>query len=146
MTALKIKFVTLGCKVNQYETQALKEQCTARGLIETKGIADIYIINTCTVTGRADAKSREAIARAKRCNPKAKIVVCGCMTQLGGEKNKKLEVDYIVPQEKKHLLIDIITPSADRTAAESNLSADQKTIWSLHIHDFENKRAFVKVQ
>ncbi|HIE35798.1 MAG TPA: tRNA (N(6)-L-threonylcarbamoyladenosine(37)-C(2))-methylthiotransferase MtaB, partial [Candidatus Omnitrophica bacterium] len=84
----KVKFFTLGCKVNQYETQALMEEFKWRGYQITQGIADLYIINTCSVTKRADIKSKEAILKAKKENPYAKIVVCGCLVQLNEDSLK----------------------------------------------------------
>ncbi|MDD5195922.1 MAG: hypothetical protein PHQ96_09690, partial [Candidatus Omnitrophica bacterium] len=123
---MKIKFLTLGCKVNQYETQALKEECAKYGFQQTNGIADIYVVNTCTVTAKADAKSREAILRAKRANPKAKIVVSGCLAQLPSNRLSGLKVDYVIPQEKKYLLSGIIAPLNGKVYTDEPLSKMQK--------------------
>ena len=72
----KVKFCTLGCKVNQYESQGVREDFLKKGFKETQnGKADVYIINTCTVTQSADRKSREYIYRSIRENPKATVVV-----------------------------------------------------------------------
>jgi len=133
---MKVKFITLGCKVNQYETQALLEQFARAGFEPTDGAADIYVINTCTVTRAADTKSKETILKAKKENSSAKIVACGCMAQLNADELKNLGVDYIVPQDKKQNLIDYI----------SNDTIGSRSIWDLKISDFENKRAFVKIQ
>jgi len=83
-----VKFFTLGCKVNQYDTQSLRERILSSGFRELKsGLkADIYVINTCTVTASADRKSRYLIHHAHRNNPKAKIFVTGCSVELGGAK------------------------------------------------------------
>lgn len=140
---MKLKIISLGCKVNQYEGRAIVEQFRLRGWEETRGIADLYIINTCTVTRRADAKSREAILRIKRQNQNAIITVCGCLAQLNGEAIKKLGVDFVVPQEKKHLLADIVT-GAKFPIARSRRNA--RNIWSLTIDRFHNIRAFLKIQ
>ena len=77
-----VKFYTIGCKVNQYETQAIREQFMRAGFKELENAhpADIYIINTCTVTHKADRDSRYFIGLAHRQNPRAKIVVTGCYT------------------------------------------------------------------
>ena len=77
---MKIAFYTLGCKVNQYETQALEQMFTQRGheLVPFEGAADAYIVNTCTVTAVSDKKSRQVIRRARKDNPDAVIAVCGC--------------------------------------------------------------------
>jgi threonylcarbamoyladenosine tRNA methylthiotransferase MtaB len=80
---LKIKFYTLGCKVNQYDTQGIRERFLNHGFKESRNNqkADFYLINTCTVTSSADSKSREVIRRCIRENPKAKIIVTGCLVK-----------------------------------------------------------------
>ena len=133
---MKVKFLTLGCKVNQYETQALMEEFIQSGHQIARGIADLYIINTCTVTSRADSKSKEAIAKSKKENPKAKVVACGCLAQLNAEALERLGVDYIVPQDKKANLTDIVL---ERKASD-------RGIWSLGVSTFFNQRAFIKIQ
>jgi threonylcarbamoyladenosine tRNA methylthiotransferase MtaB len=96
---MKVAFHTLGCKVNHYETEAIKEAFVSRGA-ETVGedeFADAYIINTCTVTNIADRKSRQFIRRAKRMNPEAVIAVTGCYAQVASEEIAALpEVDLVV--------------------------------------------------
>ena len=87
---MRVKFYTLGCKVNQYETQALMEEFASQGCQITKEKADLYVINTCTVTARADGKSRGAITKAKKENPSAKIAVSGCLAQLNSDSISKL--------------------------------------------------------
>jgi threonylcarbamoyladenosine tRNA methylthiotransferase MtaB len=133
---MKVKFLTLGCKVNQYETQALMEEFVQLGHQITKKTADLYVINTCTVTSRADTKSKEAILRARKENPKAKIVACGCLAQLNEEMVGHLGVDYIIPQERKANLADIVLNGKMR----------QRDIWSLGVSEFFNQRAFIKIQ
>lgn len=78
-----VAFCTLGCKVNQYDSQAMLEQFTGAGYVPVpfSACADVYVINTCTVTGTGDKKSRQMIRRAKTKNPQAAIVVTGCMAQ-----------------------------------------------------------------
>ena len=73
-------FITLGCKVNQYETQAIRESLAARGFVEAnpEQAADLYVINTCTVTSVSDEKSRQYIKKVRRKNPRATVVVTGC--------------------------------------------------------------------
>jgi len=142
MSGLKVKFFTLGCKVNQYETQGLKEKFSFLGHRVTEDAADLYVINTCTVTSRADTKSKEAIVRAKKENPQAQIAVCGCLTQLNRDFIEKLGVDYIIPQDQKHLLPDIILGSSP-VQGESDRKGGKD---SLKISYFSNQRAFVKVQ
>lgn len=112
------------------------EQFQRRGHQITEGKADLYVINTCTVTSRADSKSKEKIAKAKKENPAAKIAVAGCLAQLDGSIISRLGIDYIIPQDKKASLVDII----------SGEDANHKDVWSLKISGFFNQRAFVKVQ
>ena len=133
---MRVKLYTLGCKVNQYEAQALIEQFQQRGHQITKGQADLYVVNTCTVTSRADSKSKEKISRARKENPSAKIAIAGCLAQLDGEKLKQLDVDYVIPQDKKASLVDIVCGE----------NGDAKDVWLLKIANFSNQRAFVKIQ
>lgn len=87
----KIAFYTLGCRANQYQTEVLKSQLTSyeSRVVDFQLEADVYVINTCTVTLDADRKSRQAIRRAIRQNPKAKIIVTGCYTKLEPDILKK---------------------------------------------------------
>ena len=100
---MRIAFYTLGCKVNQYETQALEQIVTARGhlLVPFEGEADAYIINTCTVTAVSDKKSRQVIRRARKRAPDAVIAVCGCYPQTH-------------PAELEGLSIDLVSGTGDR--------------------------------
>jgi len=94
---MKVSFYTLGCKVNQYETQALEQLFTQRGhtLVSFEDAADVYIINTCTVTAVSDKKSRQVIRRARKTAPDAIIAVCGCYPQTHPEDMDALGVDLI---------------------------------------------------
>ena len=85
---MKIAFHTLGCKVNQYETEAMKEQFAAAGhtIAGEEDFADAYVINTCTVTNLADRKSRQYIRRMKRVNPEAVVAVTGCYAQVSPDE------------------------------------------------------------
>ena len=94
---MKIAFYTLGCKVNQYETQALEQLAVRRGhtLVPFEGEADAYVINTCTVTAVSDKKSRHVIRRARKTAPDGIIAVCGCYPQTHPEDVGRLGVDLI---------------------------------------------------
>ncbi len=94
---MKIAIYTLGCKVNQYETQAMETILRERGheLVDFDGWADAYIVNTCTVTAVSDKKSRQTIRRARRLNPRAVVAVCGCYAQTKPAEVESLEVDLI---------------------------------------------------
>lgn len=92
---MNIAIYTLGCKVNQYETQAMETILRSRGhaLVDFEDLADAYIINTCTVTAVSDKKSRQVIRRARRMNPDAVVAVCGCFAQTDPEAVAALGVD-----------------------------------------------------
>ena len=85
---MRIAIYTLGCKVNQYETQAMEQELTARGheLVDFEQPADAYIINTCSVTAISDKKSRQMIRRARKLNPEAIVAACGCYVQTHTEE------------------------------------------------------------
>ncbi len=95
---MKYSIFTLGCKVNQYETQAMEQLLDARGHEQGQfdGICDCYIINTCTVTAVSDKKSRNLIRRVRKQNPDAVIGVCGCYAQVHPEAIQALDVDVVV--------------------------------------------------
>ena len=85
-----VKFYTLGCKVNIYETEAMKKLFVNDGYIVTeKDDADVFVINTCTVTAISDRKSRQMIRRAKHKNPNATVVVAGCFSQVSKNRRRK---------------------------------------------------------
>jgi threonylcarbamoyladenosine tRNA methylthiotransferase MtaB len=102
---MKFSFYTLGCKVNQYETQAMEQLLREQGheICRFDEVCDGYIINTCSVTAVADKKNRAVIRRCRKLHPDALIGVCGCYSQHAAEDVQKLEVD-------------IISGSADREA------------------------------
>ena len=95
---MKYAIYTLGCKVNQYETQAMEQLLSERGHEQGQfdGICDCYIINTCTVTAVSDKKSRNMIRRVRKQNPNAVIGVCGCYAQVDPEAVQALDVDVLV--------------------------------------------------
>ncbi len=104
-------FITLGCKVNQYETQAIRESLAAKGFMETnpEQPADLYVINTCTVTSVSDEKSRQHIKKVRRKNPRATVVVTGCYAEADAETIKKMEgVDYVITKAEEPRLAEII--------------------------------------
>lgn len=108
---MKAAFHTLGCKVNQYETEAMKEQFKAAGyqIVEEEDAADVYIINTCTVTNLADRKSRQYIRRMKKQCPKAVVAVTGCYAQVKPEELEALpEVDIVTGTGEKNNLITYV--------------------------------------
>ncbi len=107
---MKVKFYTLGCKVNQYESQAMSESLAKRGYETVSGdSADIFIINSCTVTAAADRKTRQAVRKFKRNNPDSVVILTGCMPQAYPEKSKELaEADIIIGNRNNTDICDVI--------------------------------------
>ena len=94
---MKVAIYTLGCKVNQYETQAMEQSLRARGheVVDFADAADAYVVNTCSVTAVSDQKSRQMVHRAKKQHPEAVVAVCGCYPQTHADDVRKLDVDLI---------------------------------------------------
>ena len=107
---MRAAIYTLGCKVNQYETQAMERELTDRGheLVPFDGPADVYIINTCTVTAVSDKKSRQMIRRARKQNEKAVVAVCGCYAQTKPEEVRALDADLIAGTEDRMQFLDLL--------------------------------------
>ena len=107
---MKIAIYTLGCKVNQYETQAMEGALTARGhtLVPFEEQADAYIVNTCTVTAVSDKKSRQMIRRARKQAPGAVVAVCGCYAQTKPEEVRALDVDLISGTGDRMAFLDLL--------------------------------------
>ncbi|MCL2353797.1 MAG: tRNA (N(6)-L-threonylcarbamoyladenosine(37)-C(2))-methylthiotransferase MtaB [Defluviitaleaceae bacterium] len=94
----RVAATTVGCKVNLYDTQDILEKFMAKGyeVVGFESVADVYIINTCSVTNLADKKSRQMVGRAKKANPAAIVVAMGCSTQVNPVKYQALGVDIII--------------------------------------------------
>ncbi len=108
---MRVAFHTLGCKVNHYETEAMREAFVSRGAVSVgeDEPADVYVINTCTVTNIADRKSRQFIRRVKRINPDALIVVTGCYAQVEPEEVAGMpEVDLVVGNGQKSKICELV--------------------------------------
>ena len=106
-----VAFVTLGCKVNQYETNAMIQQFKNNGynIVEHNEKADIYIINTCTVTNMSDRKSRQMIRRMKEQNKDAIIVACGCYVQVAQKEIENIEeIDIAIGNNEKSKIVEIV--------------------------------------
>ncbi len=97
---MRVLFHTFGCKANQYDTERMRQESQARGLIVTTdlGSADVCVVNTCTVTNAADAEARRFVRRIKRENPRTQVVVVGCSAVLRGQEYAEMEdVACVVP-------------------------------------------------
>ena len=148
----KIAIATLGCKVNQYESAAFSSAFTQAGceLIPFSGKADIYVINTCSVTGRAGQQSRQLIRKAMKTNPNAKLVVTGCYAQI--DSNTILDIVdtplCIVGNGNKHLLVEtaLADSKADLSMMMGNIGL-KKDITSLPVKRFPGRtRAYLRIQ
>jgi threonylcarbamoyladenosine tRNA methylthiotransferase MtaB len=131
-----VKLYTLGCKVNQYDTQSIREDFLHSGFreINNGSKADIYVVNTCTVTQRADSESLKLVRRAKRENPKARIVVTGCLAELDRDKIKKeAGKSLIVRNKDKNRIVGLLN---------GNNGLRDKGITDFSGHT----RAFLKIQ
>ena len=106
----KVQFHTLGCKVNLYETEAMKGLFEQAGYTVCEdGTADVYVINTCTVTAVGDKKSRQLIRRAKKHNPDSIVAVVGCYSQIAPEEVKKIpDVDIILGTTDRSKIVEYV--------------------------------------
>ena len=113
---------TLGCKVSQYETEAIAEAFEKKGytVCDFSAFCDVYVINTCTVTQEADRKSRQMIRRAKKINPESRVLVCGCYSQRSPKQVMEIsDVDAVIGSADQLSLVEI---------AESLLSGGERTL------------------
>lgn len=148
----KVALHNLGCKVNAYETEAMQQMLEAAGyeIVPFAPGADIYVINTCTVTNIADRKSRQMIHKAKKMNPNAIVVAAGCYVQAGKEKAETdMSIDLIIGNNKKQELIPLLEEF------QKNRNRGQGLIDIGHTREYEkleidrteeHTRAYIKVQ
>lgn len=142
-----VAFYTLGCKVNQYETEVMEEQFRAAGyeVVPFSGPADVYVVNTCTVTAAADRKSKQAIGRARRLSPAAHIVVTGCFAQVSPQQAAALEgVDQVIGNTGKADIVQLVEAGGACFVEEI---LQHKTYDNMQITQMEGKtRAFMKIE
>ena len=142
----------LGCKVNSYETEAMQQLLEAAGyeIVDFEDQADVYIINTCSVTNMADKKSRQMLHRAKAKNPEAVVVAAGCYVQAAGEKLLEDEaIDLVIGNNKKAELIPLLEECLSGKAVTDSIIDISATheYEALHISkQADHTRAFIKVQ
>lgn len=145
-------FYTLGCKVNQYETEALIELFKDRGyeIVDFGDYADVYVINTCTVTNLGDRKSRQMIRKAKKMNPSSIVAVVGCYVQVAPEKVKAIEeVNIIIGTDERHRIAELIEQYKEE---QKNISLVKnimkvKEFEELSVSKLEGRtRAYLKIQ
>lgn len=139
--------VTLGCKVNAYESEYYRETLIERGFLEVEGFedSDLIIINTCTVTNSASFKSRQKIHQAKKLNPTAKLVVVGCYVQSNHDELKaKYNIDLLIGNKNKDKFAQLV--ESIEQADHHDFSMPQR-FENIPIATFKNKtRAFLKIQ
>ncbi len=147
-----VAICTLGCKVNAYESEAVAEQFLNKGyaLTEFENAADVYIINTCTVTHLGDRKSRQMIRRTKQKNPDAVLVVMGCYSQTAPEDVLKIpEVDIVLGNEGKNSVyekVEAYIKDKERLVYITDIGA-VRNFEHLSVTGYENRtRAILKVQ
>ena len=154
-----VAFCTLGCKVNQYETNAMIQEFIKNGykIVEFDEKADVYIVNTCTVTNMADRKSRQMLRRVKELNQDAILVAVGCYAQVAKEELEKIpEIDLILgTNEKKNIsgLVDEMLNERNKKHTTASKKIDVTDV--LHCEEYvdfgevtftEKTRAVIKVQ
>ena len=147
----KVAFYTLGCKVNQYETEAMLELFEKEGYekAETEDYADVYVINTCTVTHMSDRKSRQYIRRMKKKNPDAIIAVVGCYSQVSPEEILSIdEVNLVMgTNDRKKIVEEVKKIDASRKVSTVDDIMKVKAFEEIEINKTNGKtRAFMKIQ
>ena len=147
----KVGIATLGCKVNRYESAALEEDLRRNNfsVVPFNSIADVYIVNTCTVTAFSDFQSRQLVRRAHRKNPQAKIIVTGCYAQIAPRDAAALDgVSLVVGNSRKHQIIELMQNKTN--IFPGILTGDvfrQKEFCNMPLASFGDRtRAFLKIQ
>lgn len=145
-----VAFYTLGCKVNQYETNAMKQKFIEKDyeIVEFEDVADIYVVNTCTVTNMSDRKSRQIIRRAKESNQNSLLVVTGCYAQVAKDELEKIEdIDIVIGNQEKK---DIVTFVEEKQKEKIEKISDilyEKSFAEFGSSTYTDKtRAVIKVQ
>ena len=148
----KIAFITLGCKVNLYDTEAMAELFTEKGyeVVDFEEYADVYLINTCTVTNLGDKKSRQMIRRAKRINPNSVVVATGCYAQVASEEVAKIEgINIVIGTKNRSEIVETVENYVDENGVVNNVSdiMGEKEFEPLQISRLTNRtRAYIKIQ
>ena len=143
-----VAFCTLGCKVNQYETNAMMQKMIEAGyeVVDFETKADIYIINTCTVTNMADKKSRQMLRRVKEINPEAILVAVGCYAQVAKEKLEQIpEIDLILGINEKNDIVKYVEQASKNTYVSDVLHQTEFLDFG-DVTYTEKTRAVIKVQ
>ena len=155
LNGIRVAFLTLGCKVNSYETEAMIGLFTEQGA-EIRSFdeeADVYVVNTCTVTGIADRKSRQMLHRAKKKNPLALVVAVGCYAQEAGEMLlEDKAVDLVIGNNQKSRVVTLVAEALTKTSYDTTRTAledlsKDSAYEALFVSDISEKtRAYIKIQ
>ena len=145
-----VAFCTLGCKVNQYETNGMIQEFKNKGyeIVEFDEVADIYIVNTCTVTNMADRKSRQMLRKVKELNSNSILVACGCYAQVAKDELEKIpEIDLILgTNEKKEIVKYVEEKSRIKNDIISDVLHEEEYTDFGDVTFTEKTRAVIKVQ
>ena len=147
-----VAFATLGCRVNHYETEAMTEKFIREGyeITEFENFADVYVINTCSVTNMSDKKSRQIIGRARRTNPDAIIAAVGCYSQMSPKEVSEIPgVDVVLGTRNKGDVVYYVNKAKDEGKSQVHVEGvlKNKKFEDLKIDDYQDKtRAFLKIQ
>lgn len=148
----KVGFITLGCKVNIYESNALKNELTNRGFVvgEASSDCDVFVINTCSVTNMADAKSRKMIHKVIKMNPSAIVCVMGCYAQTNEEAKNIEGVDILIGNGNKKTVVDTIIKMLEEGKHEKRIDIldilETHEFEKLGVTSYDHTRAFVKIE
>ncbi len=152
---MRVKFITLGCKTNQYETNAMEEKFAQSGyeIVDKNEISDILVINTCSVTNIAERKSRQMLRKAKEQNTKAITVACGCYAQVAKEDIEKMpEVDVIIGINEKINIVEIVEEYIKNKTAKNKVEEISDVMHQSEFEEFgtttykDQNRAVIKIQ
>jgi len=151
-SGLTVAFATLGCRLNQVESQemrALVEQAGGRA-VEPGEPAEVYVVNTCTVTGKADFSDRQTIRRILRASPQARVVVTGCLAQTNPDALARMPgVDLVLGNQEKYRLPELLASLTERNRPEVRVApiGEAREIPSVPLRNVSGRsRAFVKIQ
>lgn len=143
---MKFNIITLGCKVNTYESNVMRELLIDNGYEEVDNNADIYIINTCTVTNTSDNKSLKELRKIRRENPNSIIIICGCMTQVKHDISD-VDADIIIGNSGKTEIINLIDDYKKTKNKIVKIDNIMKTNFEkMNLKNFNRTRAFVKIE
>lgn len=148
---MKVYVQNLGCKVNLYEAQAIKNSFELRGydVKEDFNDIDVYVINTCTVTNKSDSKSRQMISKVKKKNPNAIVIICGCYSQINSKEIEEMDIaDIIVGTQGRNKIVDYLEEYLNigekRNYVEDNIDKNYEEL--LFDKNFDSTRAFIKIE